>query len=379
MKITLATKELSRALAKAIAVVQSKVTIPVLSNIKLDFNGVSATISASDLGQSIVATLPILSADADAGSVLLPARKLQEILGAATAEQITIDQNGEQVSIKIGKYTAKIRVTSPSAFPVIPTAPPTKYVLNLGVLKSLIDKVEVVVPSKEGRYAQTVIQLERTGTTLRAVATDGYRITVADAVEGGNGDFTLLLTKAILPVIKDMAGDVVEFSESDNHYFYTVPNLVVLSNKPSQKFPDYKPALTNSFKTNVVVPVADLQSAIARVLAFVDSENAQMTFSVDATSGELNLSSASDDGNADDQITAKMEGIPNTARLNPTYVQDFLSKSTGDVIVEFISEKKLVRLSNGTTFQSLVMPMRDPAETKKEEAAAKPAKTKAAA
>src|ERR1700674_2074380 len=106
MKITIATTALSRVLGLVASIIQPKVAIPVLQNVRIDVVGTKATVSASDLGQNIVAVLPIVAAPDGDGSLLVLAKKLQEILNAVTAENVTLETADTKLLVKAGKYKA---------------------------------------------------------------------------------------------------------------------------------------------------------------------------------------------------------------------------------------------------------------------------------
>lgn len=360
MQITITVAELSRVLKLILGVVQNKVTIPVLSYVKIDVSGAAATASGSDLGMSIVTSFPI-SASADSScSVLLPAKRVQDFLsslGGKDRETITITNDGTAVQIKAGKFKAKVPSLPIEQFPVFEQRPPVQAVISLGTLKMLIRKVESAVPSKEGRYSIPVILLESGKNILRAVATDGFRIAIADAI-AAIPEFKLFLPKIALPILSDLSGEDVEFSESETNYHFKTPTAQLLVRKSPAKFPSYEKALekATSFPSKLTVPSGDLKLAINAVMPVVDPKDSAVDLTFDGA-GDLGISATSFDGEASDSVTVLGEGTPNKVRIDPVFILDFLAQADGQPITVCLTDmKNLVKFSTDTLYQYLVMP-----------------------
>ena len=365
MKIKIAIAELARVLKQASGVVQGKVTIDVLKYIKLDVNGANATASASDLGMSIIQQFAILASSDGNASILLPARKLQEILMAFSSQiEVTIEKTEKGLTIKAGKYAAvKVPTVPADQFPVIEVRPAPKFSIKLGTLKQLIRRVENAVPSKGSKFVDPIIKLIGTDSILNAVATDGFRIAVAAAP--GVGVIDLNLPKAVLPIINSLTGEDVEFSETETKYFFSTPKELLLIQKSVAKFPSYQRAISGVFTTDFTTPSEDFKASIDIVMTTVDESDPRIILETGETN--IRVSSSSIEGEAEDILNVILKGAPTRITLNPKFILDYLAQTEGKAtICEMSGERGPVKFSVDATYNYFLMPIQPKAATKKE-------------
>jgi DNA polymerase III subunit beta len=360
MKIKIAVKELTRVLDQVLGVIPSKVTIPVFSYFKIEISGATGIASGTDLGMSIITTFKIEESDQPSGSMLLPAKLTQNFVSRLKTDSVTLSTDGASVRLRAGKgFDALIPGIPSEQFPVIESAPPGKFVLNLASLKKLIEQVESAAPSKESRFAIPVIQLESNETRLRAVATDGFRIGIADAA-GNNGVFELQLPKTVLSNLKALKGDTVKFSESETNLFFVAEGTHLLVRKSPAKFPAYKRAIEGVYTTEAVLTVDSLKACVDQITPALDPDpHVSRGAYVSTTGEEIEIVVATKISSASDSVAAKITGEPAQAKLNPDFIGDFLGQATGDVKVEFLNARRPVRFSNGDNYQHFIMPVVD--------------------
>ncbi len=364
MKVTIAVKDLAEVLAKASGVVQGKVTIEALKYIKIDVYGSKATAYASDLGMTIIQQFEIKAlTDAPNGAVsfLLPAKLIQEVLNSLAArETLTVDVTEKGLVVKSGKFTGKVPTLPVDQFPAVEVKPPTKFSIKNNVLKQLINRVEPAVPSKEGKFSIPVIHIEGTDTLLRAVATDGFRIAIADAP--GIGVFSIDLPKTALPILKSLTGEEIQFSETETKYFFTSEKENVLVQKsPSIKFPPYQRALAALFLTDFTIASTELKTSLDLLKPFADTSDPR--FLLQTGTANITLSTSSINGDGEEVLDVILAGPTAKVTLNPQFVLDFLAQVDGQPIkIEFAGEKMPVRFSKDATYQYFLMPIQPKAE-----------------
>jgi DNA polymerase III beta subunit len=362
MKVTIPVKEFARAFATASSVVQGKPTSPVLSYVKLEVGAAGATLTGSDLGMSVTANLAVTAAD-EQGVFLLPADKFGELIPVLAGTDITFEVTGDVVAFKSGKGKFKITAVPASQFPKIETAPEVAASLNLKAFKQILSRVEFAVPTKEGKIAIPVIQVEADGNRVRAVASDGGRIAIADFA-AKTPILKLQLSKTALPIIKELTGDIVGFAETEQSYIFKSENTTFIMRKSPAIFPDYVRATqVQGFKTSAVIEAAGLNLSIQRVKPFVNKEKARAFFSFTPTEVEVFTTEDTVWGQGSDTLSAKVEGIENKTLLNPNYIAEFLGNAEGDVTVQLIDGRKLVKFANGTEYTYFIMPVMDQVAT----------------
>lgn len=366
MKIKIAVDQLSDVLKNASGVVQGKVTIEVLKYIKIVISGAKATAYASDLGMSIIQTFPILGlTDAPAGvaSFLLPVHKMQEILAAlASQKELNFDVTEKSVKVHVNKTWVKLPMLPVDQFPEVEAAAATKFTIKLGTLKRLIRRVEVAVPSKESKFVSPIIHVEGTDALLRAVATDGFRIVVADAP--GVGALDVNIPKSALPLLKDLQGEDVAFSETETKYFFVTEKATLLIQKSVAKFPPYQRAMSIVFTTESKVPSPDLKGSIDVVKTVVDSSDPRVV--IQTAENGLVFSASSVDGEAEDYLGVILTGSPARVTLNPNFILDYLAQTEGQAtVLQFSGERGPVLLSTDATYRCFIMPIQPKTDAKK--------------
>lgn len=375
MKIDIAVKDLAAILKKALGVVQTKVTIPVFSYVKFEVSGSVATITASDLGMTIIQQVVI--AGSGSGSFLLPAKKTQDFLDNLVGrDTVSIDAEGNTITLKSGKSRTKLATIPVAEFPIPEVKPVTAFSIKLSTLRLLIRKAEIAVPAKEGRYAQPVIQFESNGARLRAVATDGFRIDHYDATYT-LPEFKILLVKDVFPLIKELTGEDidVEFAETETNLFLSTGKEKLLMRKSPAKFPGYEGAISRTtYVTSVAVPVGALKTAfsIARTTA---GEGDDAAVYIIVKEGVLSIYSTNAGGEESEDfpdgavITGDTKNYK--IKINPAFVLDFLGQADVAVTFWLADDKSLVKFypTNETNFLYYTMPMHDAAKTEEKKAA----------
>lgn len=362
MKVTIPVKEFNKAFAAANSVVQSKPTLPVLSYLKLDVGPSGATLTGSDMGMAIVAAV---ATSGDQGTVLLPASLLKELLPTLAGVDVTFDITGETIKISSGKMKGKITTVAAAQFPKLEEQPASVAQFELAAFQKALGRVSFAVPTKEGRFAVPVVLIEANGERVRTVATDGGRIAVAD-FSAKTPALKLMVSSSALPILKDLAGEVLTFSESESSYFFRSETVLFTVRKSPAVFPDYTRATqVAGFKTTAVIEAAGLALSISRVAPFTNKEKNHNYFSF--ANGEVEVSTGvagSEDsvfGEGSDSLSVTLTGVDNKTKLNPTFVTDFLSRSDKNVTVELIDSRKLVKFSNGADYSYFVMPVMEAA------------------
>ncbi len=364
MKVTVRINEFKRMLEEAVFLIPKVPPMPILEFVKIDVHGTQAKMSAADLGFSIVQPFEVVDSDAD-GSFLLHAKKMSQFLkrhvgGTAVIETTSDDKHN---IVTAGTFTMKISTAigcGVSDFPERGSMPELSHAVSLKFLKKLVEQVKSACPDKEHKHAIASVRLESDGTKLRAVASDGFRIAIADA-PGNWGVFNLLLPKTSLPLLKRRQGPMARIAQSEISFFVETDSALLQCAKPTTRFPNYEKALIqqeSEWKSTVKVASEDLKSAIFNVLSTANEKRPAILFTVCADNLQLRIAHSEEITTG--CIPALTEGERDfTVKLNPALVLPFLSYAGEEVTIQFpSSEKFFVRFSAGNEYQYLVMPLK---------------------
>lgn len=362
MKIEVKVSELVKKLQRSNDVIASKPAMPILGYVKVDVVSQDrATLTANDLAASITQDLAITLSSDDYEPVLLPAAKLLLIAGQLPSDaMLSITTDGEKpLKLKTKGYKADLPFQSTADFRVLETTPTATIKFSNSALRKLIDRVESASPSKEQKHAVASVLLEGDGKNLQAVATDGFRIAIAQANDATTGTaFSVQIPKTMLAIIKNITGDQLEFSASETNFFFRTATELVVVAKPTTKFPNWQKALAlDDFKTSAVVPAVQLKIAVD--LAAVTSDAKRPSVIVESNTNQLVVTSASAEGNSNVEVDGTISGelIWNKVRLNQSFLQDFLSNSDGQITMKMKDSRSFVKLTSGSDYIYLVMPL----------------------
>src|ERR1700744_4600819 len=186
MQLTIERAALMKALGHVQSVVERRNTIPILSNVLLSADRDGMTMSATDLAMAIVVqTQGRVNAQ---GQITAPAHTLYEIVrklpeGADVELRYTGDD--PRLEVKAGRSRFALPVLPAGDFPIMSSdGLSVRYSIMRDDLVRLIDKTRFAISTEETRYYLNGLYMhavmEDGKPKLRAVATDGHRLALAE-------------------------------------------------------------------------------------------------------------------------------------------------------------------------------------------------------
>ena len=184
MKLTIDRGAFIKALSHVQSVVERRNTIPILSNILMEADGAALKLTATDL--DIEASDSTIAHVDKSGNITAPAQTLFEVVRKLP--------EGADVELLLDTDTQRLIITSGRARFALPTLPSDDFQtmakddashtfeIEAAELRRLIDKTRFAISTEETRYYLNGVYLHGAeGGKLRAVATDGHRLALADA------------------------------------------------------------------------------------------------------------------------------------------------------------------------------------------------------
>ena len=220
MKLTIERAILLKALGHVQAVVERRNTIPILSNVLINASDGFARFTATDLDMEIVEEAEA-SVERE-GLITAPAHTLYEIARKLPeGSQVTLELGGDdpRILLSAGRSRFNLPILPPGDFPVMPSEDlAVSFTAPASEIARLIDKTKFAISTEETRYYLNGIHLhaaERDGRkTLRAVATDGHRLALAetDLPDGAMGMPAVIVPRKPIQelrrLLEDLDGDV---------------------------------------------------------------------------------------------------------------------------------------------------------------------------
>src|SRR5690606_10569649 len=257
-------------LQAVIGVVERKQTMPVLANVLLSAKGNRLSVTGTDLEVELVASGEV--SVAQPGEITVPGRKLLDIAKSLPSDAtVTVAVEGEKVKVSAGRSRFTLSSLSASEFPVVESINATQTItLPQAELARLIAKTHFSMAQQDVRYYLNGTLLETDGKMLRAVATDGHRLAIAETALPGGGkgiqaQQVIVPRKGVLELqrILGSSGEV-EIAIGTNHVRLQIGDIRFTSKLIDGKFPEYSRVIPASPGKIIVVDRDAIRAALQR-------------------------------------------------------------------------------------------------------------------
>ena len=376
MKLLIERAALLKALGHVQSVVERRNTIPILSNVLLTAGKDGLSFSATDLDMEIIDET---SAHVETpGQITAPAHTLYEIVRKLPeGAEISLGFNGEdpRLQVRAGRYKVNLPVLPAGDFPNMSaeglSAP--VGVDTVGLMR-LIDRTRFAISTEETRYYLTGIYLhtlvEDGREILRAVATDGHRLALAETdqkLSGLNGEVRVLIPKKAMDEVEKLSSAAgaeahLEFAKDESHLFFQVEHRLLISRILTGQFPNYEAVLPRENNKTVVLERTELSDAVRRVSQLADQRSHAVKLAVTPEGVEISASSP-EYGEAKETIEKEYKGEPLAIGFNAQYMIDFLAAAPeGPISLELKDEQSAGQMrplaDEAYRYRYVIMPMR---------------------
>jgi len=364
MKVSASRESLLAPLQSVIGVVERRQTMPVLANVLLVARGEKLTVTGTDLEVELVAASAVTVQQA--GDVTVPGRKLLEIVRTLPEKAtVSLVREAERVVVKAGRSRFTLSSLPASEFPVIEEIN-AKQVIRVGRehFRRLIEKTHFAMAQQDVRYYLNGTLLETSGTTLRAVATDGHRLSMAEtelSEAATTAQQVIVPRKGILELQRILGGEgELELSIGSNHVRAQIGDIRFTSKLIDGKFPEYsrvipaKPPHTMSAGRDL------MRQALQRtsILSNEKYRGVRLTFAENSLTIQAHNPEQEE---AEDQIEVSYSGAALEIGFNVTYLLEALAAvdvETVDVSITDSNSSCLIRAPGDNSVKFVVMPMR---------------------
>ena len=243
MKVSASREHLLEALQSVIGVVERRQTMPILSNILLSARDNRLRATGTDLEVELVASAEVTVQQP--GDITVPGRKLLDIVrNLPEKSQVTLTREGERIVLRGGRSRFTLSSLPAAEFPVIDEIHATQTVaIRAQDCRRLIDKTHFAMAQQDVRYYLNGTLLETNGQVLRAVATDGHRLSWCEVALGGAAremQQIILPRKGVLELQRLLDGEgEIEIAIGTNHVRVQIGEVRFTSKLIDGKFPEY--------------------------------------------------------------------------------------------------------------------------------------------
>jgi len=248
------TKKLKSALERLWLGVPKKGVLPVLENFRWRVVNGQLELTATDLDNSVLISLPFLARPPkDSLDVLVPAKELYQALKAESTPNLTIKINDSKFEVHADKRVLSLSWTEPKNFPLIPEGESrVRGRLLSSALAMALEKALFCVSTETSRYSINDVKLEIRDSLFRVVGTDGHRLSVVEgAAKNGTGPaFETLLLRSTAVILSNLqvSGECAwtQFStckpeDKQEYNLFIMPDgSMVIARQGQGQFPNYE-------------------------------------------------------------------------------------------------------------------------------------------
>jgi len=353
-------------LAEAIGTAQRAVAVrsgalPVLSGVQVTAKDNAVELVGSDLDLTIRVTIP---AQVDnPGEAVVPAKLFDGLTTRLKAGAVTFEIEGDDARISAGPARAGVRLLPADEFPRVSDPEGTTVTVDAEPLAQALRQVIPAASRDDARPILTGVLLAATGTGMRLVATESYRL-VRDLEGLGmltEGQKVLVGARGLNEVQRVFSSGQIEVTLGEREVKFANESRSVTTRLIEGDFPNYEQLIPSGYPNKLVVSRSTLEEA-ARLMQIVGEGREGTPVRLAMTPSGLELSAtAQERADAVEAIDAKFEGTDVTVAFNPQFLLDGLNAIEGEeAVLETMDPLKPATLkgSDQPEFLHLLMPVR---------------------
>ncbi len=301
------------------------------------------------------------------GGVLVPAKPLFALAEGLPEGEVRLRKARERMGILVRQFKAEVAAASPEGFPalVLPPGPPfsQKAEVERRAFLNLIDQVRYALGREDYRAIFKGLLLEFGPEAIRAVASDGYRLALAELPPSPGAQGKPLIPREgverILKILGGAEGESLEVHLGDTVIGFAIEGEALgvrLSQRLMEgEYPDYNRIVPTAWTARAKVTTRKLEEALKRIEVLADRQNKRVDLSL--REGEIRLEASGEYGRGEEALAASVEGVLDLS-VNARYLLEALPASE-EVFLEFSGKETplLVRNPEGS-YRAIFTPLR---------------------
>ncbi len=334
MKFTSSIKPLSEAVSNAVLALPPKATDFRFESVTMTLDKKTLSLFATDGDVSFTTSIPVESADK--GTVVLSAKRLQDILRNmydAVAEFKTEKKDGEgEVSFSIKTDRGSYRIAGS-----ISKSEKEEKIGNFDVefsiagneLKKIADTTLFAASTDAMRPAMMGVLFEIYKDELRAVSTDGHRLVrVIKPLESNATD----KVKAIVParvlsiVQKSLSSDdevEVSISTKESKVKFVIGATKIVAGLIAENYPNYEAVIPLENDKQMIINRTNMLGSVKRVARF--SSRGDVRFQIEPKEIRISAENADEGSAAEETLPCEFKSENLLIGFNAKFIEDALS------------------------------------------------------
>jgi DNA polymerase III subunit beta len=363
MKATCTRDELLRHLGVVSRAVSTRMTVQILSGVKLAAADGRLELAATDMELSLRSGF---EADiGDEGVVVVPGKTFVDIVRLLPDADVSLEHKPEEGTLLLtcGSATYRLHTYNPEDFPQLPDVSKVQLVpVDRAAMLETAARVGRAASRDESRPVLTGILVRFDPGKLTMAATDSYRMAVKETdVEGETPDFEAIVpAKALAELTRiAQAGDELYLGvHENNQVVFGTDGIWLTTRRIDGQFPNHKQLIPDTFEYSLALPREELLEVVRRT-AVMAQRNSPLRLRF--AEGELTISARTQDvGEATESLPVSFAGDALEIGFNPEFLREGIESVDEDELqLKLISPLRpgLIQSADGD-FSYLIMPIR---------------------
>lgn len=366
MKIICNTKILKDAILIAERNTSKNQTLQILNSLFLETNTQNKLkIKATNLEVAVEIIIPVKIENQ--GSVVLPAKNLSMFISNISEENLTIQNQNNNVFIKTKNTETVLKGLSSEDFPLFPkTGEVISVNFNGFELKDVLSSVVMSSSLSDIKPELASVYLRFFKNSVKFAATDSFRLAEKILVSKENYSdkmaSILIPQKSVIEILKIIPDEEkIKIDFNKNFLVLDTGSIKLISRLVEGVFPDYDQIIPKNFKTNVLVKNEDFVRSI-KIASVLSGRLSDVTLKFNPQKKSISFyTSNSDVGEHNSEIEAEVSGDEVKVKYNWKYLFDGISQIKSEYLNLGLNGDNLpmvIKSKGDSSFLYLVMPMR---------------------
>tara|TARA_B100000683_G_scaffold121565_1_gene119432 strand:+ start:185 stop:1297 length:1113 start_codon:yes stop_codon:yes gene_type:complete len=369
MKFNVNQQDLQQALSYCQGVIEKRSTLEILSNVLMDVNNSSLTITATDLDLIFIHQLKNIEVIED-GKITTRSSLMYDIVRKfSSGKKINISlSDNNKLQLESEKSIFNLNCINSSEFPLTDeNFRDNEFIIKSKSLLKLLNKCKFSVSNDETRHYLSGIYFHQTEVDeknyLTAVATDSHRMSISKVRldQKINFDPIILPKKTIFQLVNlldNYDGDV-KISNVKSKIKFELKNSVLISKLIDGKFPNYIQVIPKNNQKKLEVDLKLFLGSVDRVASVSLDKKDGVKFNINKDNLNLTVNNTNS-GDGNENLSVKFEHELEIS-FNSRYLIDVASQLDGEKIEIFFNDTGSPALiKDPSDFDSIyvVMPMK---------------------
>lgn len=356
-------KELTKELALLVPIAGAKSVIPALSTVRLSVQAGKVALLVSSADVALLTEVPV---EGENWQGCIPARQLYDLTRFSSCEEVVFTPQGNCVQIGLGRSRHRLPAIAFSAFPAVQEPVISKDLVTVkgDDFKPAIERVlPCVSRGDSSAFNLKGVKLEAKDGELKLVGTNTHRLGVATIPAEGQID--ILIPNAAADLLSRLEAESISLWHSENQAAIQFGHRMLIARLPVGEFPNWRIFMPKDLPIKATVDTREWIGALKRADVTRD-----ITFQIGVGRVLLGVvfvfgkdelvidTKHSDQGRSEEPvpIRSNMNGNLIYMGINPDYVMDFLKLAGAKTDVEFKDGKNVLKLTDGSSFEYVVVP-----------------------